>query len=660
MELTYYDSRPRPEGRRNSAKPDSSMRGRQDSHGSPLPGTRQSSVVKRRPLPGDPASAAVSPAMGPREYNGESQSQSAMGGSGPLPLLNNQNYPDEGLPEAMPGYSPHDHMNKFNDDGGPVDDEYHVPMSDDPYALQALEDSQSDWQHANEDNNDYDAPRNDRVDALSNYSISRSNVAPLQHTYSAPEVGPYETVAQAEHGYGNNGQYNNYHSPPPPPARYNYDYAGSANVRHSYDRSRSSPRDISAHHPQQAGPPPPPPPTHRNSAPNLPRMAPMPSSIQYSGTPTRALHMATSVADLPHGPHGTRKVTPQRHSYSDPHSLEQEYNSSSPNHRQYSQNHSPYTPPYPDQQGFNQQRHDYNYQQSPSSRPQAAPFDPRRNGLPAEQYSAPRGRPLPLNARPQPSPQAFNSRQSSLPPTPQYRSQPQSPNSQQRSPYGSPRAQYGQSPGPPMQSFTPSGTPYRSLYAQQPATRQQRSPMPSPHQASSPQFQNSPGQYNTPSRQAPAAFREPVPMYASSPVSPTHLGASTPTHLSLEPDINPLDPSTPLSTSAAASPIIGADGRVKDPSDHLPESSYAPEPLRKPGQGRPSINVTMKNRFGPRELEVNKSPLGARSGNTVGGGPPPVPGKMPLESPMSALDLSGGKSGPGGGGGVFGRFRKGG
>jgi len=150
-------------------------------------------------------------------------------------------------------------------------------------------------------------------------------------------------------------------------------------------------------------------------------------------------------------------------------------------------------------------------------------------------------------------------------------------------------------------------------------------------------------------------------MYAPSPNAQRN--KSMPSLLSIEPDVNPLDPTTPTATSAAASPIIGADGRVRDPSDHLPESSYAPEPLRKQGQGRPSINVTMKNRFGPRELEVNKSPLGARSGNAIGGGPPPVPGKVPLggvERDMAGLDLGAKSPSGGGAGGVFGRFRKGG
>jgi len=143
-------------------------------------------------------------------------------------------------------------------------------------------------------------------------------------------------------------------------------------------------------------------------------------------------------------------------------------------------------------------------------------------------------------------------------------------------------------------------------------------------------------------------------MYASSPNAP--LAPSMTSIMTIEPDMNPLDLNSPTATSAP--PIIGADGRVKDPSDHLPESSYAPEPMRKPGQGRPSINVTMKNRFGPRELEVNKSPLGARSGNAVGAGPPPVPGKVPLggvERDMAGLDI--GAKSPSGGG-VFGRFRK--
>ena len=48
--------------------------------------------------------------------------------------------------------------------------------------------------------------------------------------------------------------------------------------------------------------------------------------------------------------------------------------------------------------------------------------------------------------------------------------------------------------------------------------------------------------------------------------------------------------------------ITRTDGKVVDPSDHLPSNTYAPEPERKGGdRSRSSVNVNVKARFGPRE-----------------------------------------------------------
>lgn len=63
---------------------------------------------------------------------------------------------------------------------------------------------------------------------------------------------------------------------------------------------------------------------------------------------------------------------------------------------------------------------------------------------------------------------------------------------------------------------------------------------------------------------------------------------------------NQVPPTNTAVTEAA--PIIGTNGKVKDPTDHLPPSSYAPEPERK--GTRPSIVVNQRNRFGPREART--------------------------------------------------------
>jgi len=123
-------------------------------------------------------------------------------------------------------------------------------------------------------------------------------------------------------------------------------------------------------------------------------------------------------------------------------------------------------------------------------------------------------------------------------------------------------------------------------------------------------------------------------------------------------------------------PIIGTDGRLIDPSDHLPLSSYAPEPERKSGN-RPSAAINVKTRFGPRDARptpvsnqssptswharASESPLGpgwAHPQNRSSGGshsplapspgntlnaqyPPPVPRKVPL-SPTYSSGFGGG------------------
>lgn len=60
-------------------------------------------------------------------------------------------------------------------------------------------------------------------------------------------------------------------------------------------------------------------------------------------------------------------------------------------------------------------------------------------------------------------------------------------------------------------------------------------------------------------------------------------------------------------------PIIGNDGRVIDPSDHLPVDSWAPEPERKTPQ---KISVTVKARQSREALSQCLQQRGSHSGNT--------------------------------------------
>lgn len=124
--------------------------------------------------------------------------------------------------------------------------------------------------------------------------------------------------------------------------------------------------------------------------------------------------------------------------------------------------------------------------------------------------------------------------------------------------------------------------------------------------------------------------------------------------------------------------VILSDGKIVHPSDHIPSSSWAPEP--EPKGKRPTVAVNIRNRFGPRDartldkssnvvissplagagmrkqadaapindrpvritqrrMEPGSSPLGPGTGReNVGYAPPPIPAKVPLENTYGSAD----------------------
>ncbi|KAF2488262.1 hypothetical protein BU16DRAFT_229397 [Lophium mytilinum] len=89
IELTYYDTRPKPEKAPVERRRESARTGGVDGQSPAVGGPRESTPVKRRPLPSDPTSASPSPAAipehrglptgqaGPRSYNTPPRQQSA-------------------------------------------------------------------------------------------------------------------------------------------------------------------------------------------------------------------------------------------------------------------------------------------------------------------------------------------------------------------------------------------------------------------------------------------------------------------------------------------------------------------------------------------------------------------------------------------------------
>ncbi|KAB8737523.1 hypothetical protein FH972_026482 [Carpinus fangiana] len=110
---------------------------------------------------------------------------------------------------------------------------------------------------------------------------------------------------------------------------------------------------------------------------------------------------------------------------------------------------------------------------------------------------------------------------------------------------------------------------------------------------------------------SPSGLREPSPMYtASMPV----------------PESSP-DPPASTTRTTPDGRILTSSGKVVDPSDHIPSTSWAPEP--EPKGARPSVAIHIKNRFGPREARSLPPSPGATSpaaSSPASVGPSPLAG----------------------------------
>ncbi|KAI9713676.1 MAG: hypothetical protein M1828_001406 [Chrysothrix sp. TS-e1954] len=199
---------------------------------------------------------------------------------------------------------------------------------------------------------------------------------------------------------------------------------------------------------------------------------------------------------------------------------------------------------------------------------------------------------------------------------------------------------------------------------------------------SSPSIPFSPDSYeaynprsSVPTTPSTAGNREPSPMYSSqSPAIHTQSPLAQQSSTTREaPSIKPSPPVPAIGNYHLDphSPIMNAKGRLVDPTDHLPTSTYAPEPEAKPGdRQRASVTATVTSRFGPREarptpvstrslpttplqpsedksgtarfqqkrLPNGSSPLAPSPPHALNAGygnsqaPPPVPGKIPFDA----------------------------
>ena len=342
--------------------------------------------------------------------------------------------------------------------------------------------------------------------------------------------------------------------------------ASTTLLRHGFDEGG---HDLSTPHPYAEFDQPPPPPSHRNSSPSVPRTPQRSSPLQVSPGQSRALHHATSSHDLVsdtassvYGYDGAPQAehTDRRRS-ADPASLHD---------RQVQPTRS--TPHGPVREG------NINTTATPSpARVQALNPSANSQAQSFDTTASSRNRQQPLVS-------------TSAGAVPLYKPRAISPNADPRqTTHSSSRKPVGSSPAPAA-----------------PLVEEQQTKT-APEMFSPDSFDHfNPHMSKPAASSAPASpfddHKSAQPMYKSQNGSNTTLTRPSSSGIAAKEE--------PKKDSFGR--IIRADGRRVDPSDHLPSSTYAPEPEPKGSdrEKRLNIKVNLKSRFGPREaLHATTTPI---------------------------------------------------
>lgn len=621
IELTYYDSRPKPEKPRKQSSASLPSQGPQ----AKPPGPRQ--PIARRPLPTGPGTpSALSslptapndrsismpvPVIAPRSYH-----------TPPRQTASSESYDNESFPTQQAEYrdafqdhsesytrplpDPHDRMpddpEEYDPYGRPISLHHgqnyqsHSMDSQDHYGEleTALYDNERYKQHdaralqstENEDDtNHYGQSQpshlpHQRVQKLLG-AVTNGRPAPsisMPHTHSAPQLEPQQMVMEQEpydsHEWEGHGPDQSDEPHVAPNGYYHHqDHSYHHGVGHYQAASNGDSRSP-AYDTLPTLPALPPPPTHLNSAPILTRSLPRPTPVQHSTPPSRALHVSTTPDDF------SQQSLPSRSPMS------------------AVQNQSPLgrMPPQLSRTGHHLPRRqlssdDYvsphQYSRSASFAPHLSQHaDPMVRSRDEMSYDPRHGYGSPVDC-----PDSYLDQASPLNP---QRGRPIS--------YGGPShsspqltSQHQQNPQEPLPLFKP--------HAISPSTRPSTSAFTTPRKSVSPR--PTPERISSMNAYSPDSFGA---------LNPSHSNQSTPSHLNLReptPMYTPagasLRPELPQSTSSDVlinpdGTVTVSDGRTKDASDHLPASSYAPEPERKGAdKDRPSTRINIQSRFGPRE-----------------------------------------------------------
>lgn len=578
IELTYYDSRPKPENARES------VGGEADLGHSTGTGSR----VKRRPLPHNPNGPAPAmdlvpePALpgrakhGPRDYRTP-------------PRANSMPPEITGYPQQQPLYSGHGPMHPYGSSPPAAEAPLH------PYSNAEYDEYESSQQYGEPAQPEFlpQLPPSNRQGGVPQARYGNRQAQPLpmvgrpqshiglMHSNSVPNV----PTAYREASYDDSYLLQTDYPEPIPDVDFQHRQLRQrrSDVPPGWQEEYGDPYAQGQPYMEEENAPPPPPPMHSNSAPVVPRARPSPA-LRYGTTPPSARHQSVP------------NVSPLQ-------SIERDYGQRTPMHGPSPQardgysaspEHSPYNTPPGMQPG---------QIPLPTSRSSAGRAMQSRHSI-ADPYITTPSRPHPLSqevprAR---SPLPYTELPGSSSADPQsyqhdYRERDAPPMIKPRA--ISPRpAQRGQQDWRPKNSYSLQ-FPVRSfessdhspLSTSQPSSRMPQgtppadplrksvSPRPSPPDSGRSSIPFSPDSFDihNPSARTSAVGNQ------SSPHKPYHVRPE----------------SESATGEGSRGPIVGWHGQEIDPSDHLPVDSWAPEPAKK--TPTKTYGLGRERDFGPRQ-----------------------------------------------------------
>ena len=575
LELTYYDSRPKPERASRASNPATAEDGT----------VVQKQKVKRRPLPG------AAP-MGPTADSIESF---------PNPTARVRNGPRElSAPSRATSLPPDAPPQQTGFNGSPGQFNTPPPNNFGQEHYEQFEDPHDEMQYAQPEFLPQlpPAPRRQVVPQGPSTMMAQAHGHQRGQSHGMmPHANSAPILPTLDHGYDSNYGINTNAPEPLPDLNYQHQHVRQRRNdvppgwENPYDDFKNDPyhgQQFPDEDEEDQGPPPPP--MHSHSAPVVQQRTPVQSPVasRYNGMSTppsnrqQYIPNASPLQSIERGYSSPQHTPPP--SLGGRGRSNEEYTSSPPHPRSYETTPSGMT---------------HSNMSSPGMRSPASRAMPNRHSM-ADIYHTPPSRPHPLSKE---VPRA----RSPMPPFSDHGDQgqfDQQYRGREDAPMTKPRAL---SPAPPPGSYSERQA--KSTYSLQFPVRAFESSDGSPLATTRPYTSSG----STPQRPLPG--RRSVSPMPSSPETVITPGGGAP----FSPDSydvhNPSTGSPNATNRSANGSIVGWDGREIDPSDHLPVDSWAPEPEKK--APTKTYGLGRNRDFGPRSQNGGSSPGTRLSNDTV-------------------------------------------